>query len=62
MSEDLSNRESPWPRNVALWVAFLVVLAVGVVTVVMPELEHDPESDSGAQSKQESTSEPKTNR
>jgi hypothetical protein len=38
-------RASPWVRNAILLVGFLVLVAVGIFTVVLPELEEaqDPE-------------------
>lgn len=39
------TRTSPWVRNVILLVGFLVLVALGIFTVVLPELEEaeDPE-------------------
>ena len=39
------GRSSPGPAMIGLGVGFLLLLAVSVVTVVLPELRDDAESD-----------------
>jgi hypothetical protein len=38
-------RTSPWVRNLILLVGFLVLVAIGVFTVVLPELEEPEEPE-----------------
>lgn len=40
-------RTSPWVRNVALLVGFLILVAIGIWTVVVPELDapEDPDTE-----------------
>ncbi|MEM7436273.1 MAG: hypothetical protein AAF436_14030 [Myxococcota bacterium] len=46
------------PRGRTLWLAlgFAVLIALGVVTVLMPELENEPESESATSQGSDDTS------
>ncbi len=44
----LTERNSPLLGNALLWLGFLVVLVVGVVTVFVPELSDDSTEEEGA--------------
>lgn len=48
MSE-AETRRSPWLTQVALLIAFLIVAAVGVFTVVVPELQDDADEEETAE-------------
>ncbi|MEQ8461700.1 MAG: hypothetical protein RLO52_20345 [Sandaracinaceae bacterium] len=48
MSE-AETRRSPWLTQVALLIAFLIVTAVGVFTVVVPELQDDADEEETAE-------------
>ena len=41
-------RTSPWVRNAVLLVGFLILVAVGIFTVVLPELEEAEAPESPA--------------
>ena len=40
-----ADREAPIWRSTILWVGFLIVLVVAVLTVLIPELQSDDELD-----------------
>jgi hypothetical protein len=44
----LTERTSPLLGNALLWVGFLVVLTVGIVTVFVPELTDEASDEDGA--------------
>lgn len=44
---DRLGRTSTLRRAVALWIAFAVLVALGVFTVLLPELRDDSDSDHG---------------
>ncbi|MFK7990504.1 MAG: hypothetical protein AB8I08_31070 [Sandaracinaceae bacterium] len=45
MSDPLEQRHSPLVSQVALIVGFILMVAAGVVTVLVPELSSDDETD-----------------
>lgn len=47
IENDFGERTSPLLPNAFLWVGFLVVLAIGVVTVFIPEIEDDGSDEEG---------------
>jgi len=49
------EHKSPWGRNLALALAFLVLVGIGVVTVLLPELRDDPVGGSGERKAPEGT-------
>lgn len=44
----LTERTSPLLGNALLWVGFLVVLTIGIVTVFVPELTDEATDEEGA--------------
>ena len=49
-NDDLENaetdpRRSPLTRHVPLWVGFLIIVVVGIVTVLVPEMSDDGDED-----------------
>jgi hypothetical protein len=47
IENDFGERTSPLLPNALLWVGFLVVLAIGVVTVFLPEMADDGTDEEG---------------
>lgn len=45
MSEAQSGEPGPWLRHALLWGAFAVLVAIGVVTVMLPSLEDAPQDE-----------------
>lgn len=45
MTDPIHDRASPLLPHALLWVGFLVVLAIGVVTVFIPEVQDDGEAE-----------------
>jgi hypothetical protein len=43
----IDDRRSPLLPHALLWIGFLVVLAIGVVTVFVPEVQDDGSEDEG---------------
>ena len=43
-----TERSSPLVPHALLWVGFLAILAIGVVTVFVPELTDESDEDGGA--------------
>lgn len=42
---DPDRRRSPLAKHVPLWIGFLVVVAIGVVTVLLPEISDDGDDE-----------------
>lgn len=45
MTRFLEHRTNPLAVHFALWVAFVLIAAAGIVTVAVPELTEDPPED-----------------
>lgn len=48
-----SDREPPIWRNTILWVGFLILVVVAVLTVLIPELQSDSEDAADEQTSEE---------
>ena len=51
MSEE--DREPPIWRNTILWIGFLLLVVVAVLTVLVPELRSDPDDDQTVESSED---------
>lgn len=57
MVSDGGEYESPKRRTVWLALGFAILIAIGVVTVLMPELEDDPDEGSATSQPEDTISE-----
>ncbi len=45
---DPDRRRSPLGKHVPLWIGFLVIVAIGIVTVLVPEISDDGDEEEDA--------------